>query len=224
MPGAGLDHAAGGSESVREWIRARVAADAPMREAAQQRTAGPSGDEDAGLSTDVVLVLTREHNKVRALAKQLSTIPGHSKGGTAEDESRRKAIVDMITVRLSRHEAAEEEFLWPAVRKALPDGGEWADGALKQEQEGKQTLAALGRLTAGSDEFDSLAERLVAQLRKHVAYEYQMFARLREAMPDAGREELGRRILAARNRGPTRPHKRAPQRPAAQSRPGGGDR
>jgi Hemerythrin HHE cation binding domain len=204
-----------GSESVKQWIRARIAADAPMRAAAQRRTAEPSeeGGEDA--STDVLMVLTRDHNSVRALLQQLSAIPGHKKGGTAEDISQRKSIVDMITVRLSRHEAAEEELFWPKVRKALPDGDQWADGALAQEQEGKETLTTLGKLEPDTDEFDSLVEQLEAQCRKHVAYEYQVFPRLREAMPDAEREKLGQKILAARKRAPTRPRKRAPQKPAA---------
>jgi len=194
-----------GSESVQQWIRARVAADAPMRKAAEQRTAEPSDDESEDISTDVLMVLTREHNKVRVLLKQLSAIPGHKKGGTAEDESERKSIVDMITVRLSRHEAAEEELFWPAVRKALPDGDQWADGAQEQEQEGKETLTALGELAPDTDEFDSLVEQLEAQCREHVAYEYQVFLRLREAMPDDEREELGQEIVAAQKRAPTRP-------------------
>ena len=194
-----------GSESVQEWIRSRVAADAPMRKAAEQRTAEPSDDEPEDTSTDVLMVLTREHNKMRVLLKQLSAIPGHKKGGTAEDESERKSIVDMITVRLSRHEAAEEELLWPAVRQALPDGDQWADGALKQEQEGTETLTALGELAPDTDEFDSLVEQLEAQCREHVAFEYQVFLRLREAMSDDEREKLGQEIVAAQKRAPARP-------------------
>jgi iron-sulfur cluster repair protein YtfE (RIC family) len=201
------------SEAVQQWIRDRVAADAQMREAAQQRTAEPSGDEDSDSSTDVVMVLTREHNKVRALLKQLSAIPGHKQGGTAEDLSQRKSIVDMITVRLSQHEAAEEELLWPAVRKALPDGHEWADGALEQEQEGKETLTALGKLEPDTDEFDSLVEQLEAQCRKHVAYEYQVFLRLRDAMPGDQREKLGKKVQRASKHAPTRPHRHAPSEP-----------
>jgi hemerythrin HHE cation binding domain-containing protein len=198
-----------GRESVKQWIRARVAADAPMRKAAEQRSAEPSvtGEE---LSTDVLDVLGRDHNMVRALAKQLAAIPSHATGGTPEDESQRKSIVDMITVRLSRHEAAEQELLWPTVRRVLRDGEEWANGALAQEQEGKDTLTALGKLEPDTDEFDSLVEQLVAQLRKHVAYEAEVFRLLREAMPGEDREKLGKRVLKAEKRAPTRPHPHAP--------------
>ena len=206
------DPAAG--QPVRAWIRDMVAADTAMHKAAEQRAAEPSGDQDDDVSTDVVMVLTRQHNQIRALLKQLSAIPGHKQGGTAGDLSQRKSIVDKITVRLSQHEAAEEELLWPRVRKALPDGDRWADGAQAQEQEGKQTLTALGKLEPDTDEFDSLVEQLEAQCRKHVAYEYQVFLLLREAMPHEAREKLGQRILTAQNRGPRR---RAAHKPTPES-------
>lgn len=204
-----------GSDLVRQWIQSRVAADGPMREAAARRTTDPGtpGSDDAGM--DALMVLTRQHNQVNALVKQLSAIPGHAKGGTGEDLSQRKSIVDLITVYLSGHEAAEEAYLWPAVREVLPDGDRWAEGALAQEAEGKDTLTALGKLDPGTDEFDSLAAQLVAQLRKHVAYEEQVFHRLRAAMPDREREKLGRKLFAAARRGPTRPHPHAPAKPAA---------
>ncbi len=211
------------SQRVRDWMAARAAADRPMQEAAARRTAepGPAKAEDPenpeaqGFSRDLTMVLTRQHNQVRALLQQLQALPGHKTGGTAEDLAARKSIVGMITVRLDRHEMAEERYLWPAVRKAIEDGDDLADQALSQEREGTQTLARLGTLEPDTDEFDEGVERLVAQLRKHVAYEGQVFTRLREAVPDSERERLGRKIEAAAKRGPTRTHRRVPSKPAA---------
>lgn len=208
-----------GSERVRQWIQSRVAADGPMREAAARRTAEPRrpGGDDAGM--DALMVLTRQHNQVSALVKQLAAIPGHSKGGTGEDLSQRKSIVDLITMHLTGHEAAEEMYFWPAVREVLPDGDRWAEGALAQEAESRDTLTALGTLDPGTGEFDALAARLTAQLRKHVAYEEQVFHRLRTAMPDQEREELGRKLFAAAKREPAAPPDKArdlmENRPAA---------
>jgi hypothetical protein len=184
-------------ELVREWIAARVAADAQMRAAAQRHTARPAPPTDPESSHDAAVVLTRQHNQIRALLAELQALPGHRDGGSGQDLSKRRSIVDMIAARLSRHEAAEEEHLWPAVRAALPDGGRWADGALTQEQEGIQTLTALGKLDPGTDDFDDHVERLDSQLRKHVAYEDRVFLLLREAMPDGDREQLGRRLETA---------------------------
>ncbi len=215
------------SQPVLEWMAGRVAADRPMREAAAQRTAEPEPPpaEDPGnpeadqFSRDLTMVLTRQHNQARALLQQLQALPSHKTGGTAEDLAARKSIVDMITVRLTRHETAEQQYLWPTVRKALDDGDVLADEALGQEKEGTDTLARLGQLEPDSDEFDEGVEQLVAQLRKHVAYEGQVFARLREAVPDSERERLGRKIETTAGKGPTRPHRRAPTKPAASNRP-----
>ncbi len=202
-----------GSKTVRDWIAARVAADEQMRTAAAQRTAEPGKPEAPDVSQDITDVLTRQHNQVEALQKQLAALPGHRKGGTAADLAKRKSIVDLMTARLASHEAAEEAHLWPAVRAALPDGDRWADGALQQEQEGNETLAALAPLDPDGDEFDDLVEQLISQLRKHVAYEARVFVLLREAMPADEREKLGKKVASAARRGPARPRRSAPRKP-----------
>ena len=190
------------SQLVLDWIAGRVAADRAMREAAARRTAepeppqaeDPENPEADEFSRDLTMVLTRQHNQVRALLQQLQALPSHKTGGTAADLSARKSIVDMITDRLARHEAAEQQYLWPTVRKPLDDGDALAGQALSQEQEGTGTLARLGQLEPDTDEFDEGVEQLVAELRKHVAYEGQVFSLLKDAVPDSERERLGRKI------------------------------
>ena len=203
-----------GSKTVRDWIAARVAADEQLRTAAAERTAEPGKPEAPDVSRDITDVLTRQHNQVEALQKQLAALPGHRKGGTPADLAKRKSIVDLMTARLTAHETAEETHLWPAVRAALPDGDRWADGALQQEQEGNETLAALAPLDPDTDEFDDLVEQLVSQLRKHVAYEARVFVLLRGAMPADERAKLGKKAASAVRRGPKRPHS-APRKPGA---------
>ena len=202
-------------ESVRSWMAARVAADGQLQAAHQARTAEPPEIDDPDDTEDAITVLGRQHNQVKVLLKQLQALPSHTTGGTPEQMSARKSIVDMITARLSEHETIEEEHFWPAVRDVLPDGDDLADGALQQEQEGKDTLTELGRLDPDRREFDELVEQLVLQLRKHVAYEEKVFLQMREAMEPEDLENLGHKLLSARKRAPTRPHRRAPKRPGA---------
>jgi hypothetical protein len=204
-----------GKESVRAWMASRAAADEQMRAARRQHTAEPPAIEDPDDTHDAVTVLGRQHNQVKVLLKQLEALPSHTTGGTPEQMSARKSIVDMITVRLSEHETIEEEHFWPAVRDALPDGDELADGALQQEQEGKETLTELGRLEPDSREFDELVEQLVLELRKHVAYEEKVFLQIREAVEPGDLDKLGQKMLSAKKRAPTRPHRHAPKRPGA---------
>jgi hemerythrin-like domain-containing protein len=191
-------------ESVRSWIKARVAADDQMRTAARQRTAEPPEIEDPDDVHDAITVLGRQHSQVRYLLKQLQALPSHTTGGSPEHMSARKSIVDMITVRLSEHETIEEEHFWPAVRKALPDGDQYADSALEQEQEGKDTLTELGRLDPDSREFDEHVEQFVLQVRKHVAFEEQVFLKMRESMQEKDLDRLGEKLLSAMKTAPTR--------------------
>jgi len=192
-------------ETVLSWIKRRVSADAQMQAAAQQRDAEPGEIVDPDNDHDALVVLTRDHNQVKALQQQLETLPSH--------RSQRKSIVDMITVKLSEHEAVEEQYFWPAVREAMPDGDRWADEAIEQEQQGKDTLTALGKLEPDTDEFEELVEKLVLLLRKHVAYEEKLFLELKSAMPDEARRELGDKLLAAKKLAPTRPHPHTPASP-----------
>jgi Hemerythrin HHE cation binding domain len=192
-------------ETVLSWIKRRVSADAQMQAAAQQRDAEPGEIVDPDNDHDALVVLTRDHNQVKALQQQLETLPSH--------RSQRKSIVDMITVKLSEHEAVEEQYFWPAVRKAMPDGDRWADEAIEQEKQGKDTLTALGKLEPDTDEFEELVEKLVLLLRKHVAYEEKLFLELKSAMPDEARRELGDKLLAAKKLAPTRPHPHTPASP-----------
>ncbi|HZU80968.1 MAG TPA: hemerythrin domain-containing protein [Acidimicrobiales bacterium] len=202
-----------GKDQVREWIRSMAARDVPMREAADRRDAEPEEPREPE-DTDVLTVLRRAHNQVDALLQQLEAIPGGKKGGSAVHRSRRASIVDMMTVRLSSHEAVEERMLWPKVRELLPDGDMWADRGLEQEQEGKDTLAALGGCSPHEERFDDLVEQLSAALRKHVALEDLVFLKLDDVMEDErARQKLGKRMASAERRGPTRPHPHAPSRP-----------
>lgn len=204
-------------DEVAAWLKARVAADAQMRAALRARTAEPPAidPELEKDSHDAITVLGRQHNQVNYLLKELQALPGHTTGGSAEQMSARKSIVDMITLRLSEHEAIEEKHFWPTVRKVLRDGDHYADQALKQEQEGKDTLTELGRREPDSREFDELVEQFVAEVRKHVAFEGQVFLKVREEMPQDDLDRLGEKLLAAMKTAPARPRKHAPKQSSA---------
>lgn len=185
-------------ESVAAWLKARVGADEQMRAALRARTAEPPEPEaPEDDRPDAITVLGRQHNQVNYLLKELQALPSHTTGASAEQMAARKSIVDVITVRLSQHETIEEKHFWPAVRKALPDGGRYADEALQQEQEGKDTLTELGRLDPDSREFDEHVEQFVAEVRKHVAFEELVFLKMREALAEEDLDRLGAKLLSA---------------------------
>jgi hypothetical protein len=95
---------------VHEWLRRRAQADPQMAAAVRARTATPPPVRNEE-NTDVLTVLTRQHDQVTALVKQLDTIPDRSTGGTPAQASERESIVDMISRMLAAHETSEEEHL-----------------------------------------------------------------------------------------------------------------
>jgi Hemerythrin HHE cation binding domain len=198
---------------ILEWIKQRAHSDPQMLAAAAARDAEPGEPIVPEGATDIADVLTRDHDRVTALLEQLSAVPGHKQGGSRAQIERRESIVDMVSRELSGHEAVEQELLWPAVRRALPDGDSWAEQALEQEQEGKDTLTALGKADPDSDEFDELVEELVLRCRKHVAFEDRLLLALKQAMPEDDRKKLGARFDTAKKTAPTRPHPHAPKKP-----------
>lgn len=194
------------NESTLEWVRARAAADAPLRAAARARTAEPPPPQNAEQSGDVVDLLGRDHNQVKYLQEQLEAIPKD----TEEHLQQCVSIIDMMRIRLSQHETAEEEHFWPAIREHLPDGDQLADQALEQEQHGKDLLQALEGMAGNDERFAGLLEDLTSALRKHVAFEDYVFLEAKVHIPDEKRDELGHKIEQAKLHAPTRPHPHGP--------------
>ncbi|MFF3905671.1 hemerythrin domain-containing protein [Streptomyces sp. NPDC001848] len=186
-----------GKEAVRRWVKDRAAADRQMRRAAEQRDPRPEGERAPGDVHELTTVLTRDHDRVTALLKQVQALPGAKKGGSTAQRSRRGSLVGLIADALESHEPAEQRHLWPAVRDALDDGDQLADQGLQQEREGAATLTALSEASPDTEEFDDLVEQLVARLRRHVAFEDAVFARLRENLPEEDRERLGSGVVRA---------------------------
>jgi hypothetical protein len=185
---------------IRCWMRERTARDEAMQQAEARHDPSPPEPQDPDDQHDAITVLGRDHNQVNVLQKQLAALPGHRRGGSPAQMDTRKLIVDMITERVSRHVAAEGQHLWPAVRRVLPDGDGLADGMRVKDEQGRQTLDALRRLGPDTDEFDELVERLIAQLRQHVAYQAPVFLRLKQAVSGADLTALGERLRAAKAR------------------------
>lgn len=199
---------------VHEWVKRRAAADLPMQRAAAARDAAP-GEVEEPEETDIGTVLSRDHDQVMALMKQLKTVPGVTAGGSPTHLSRRKSIADMVSLALSKHEAAEQEEFWPAVRDLFPRGQAVVDLALSQEQEGKDLLHRLGELEPSDEEFDQVVVALDKAARKHVALEDQVLMTIRETVAEDVRRQLGSKLREARAHAPTRPHPHAPKEPAA---------
>ncbi|MBZ4320533.1 hemerythrin domain-containing protein [Streptomyces huiliensis] len=140
--------------------------------------------------TDLVRELTAEHRAVDALFDAVrATPPG---------DPRRGRLAAEAAARLARHGAAEERYLYPAVRRYLPDGAAWAE-RLADRSRLDGVLRDLDGRAPGDPAFTGLLVALVEEATAHaLEHEQRLFPRLTAACPPDVLRDLGERVRAAR--------------------------
>ncbi|MGI5405056.1 hemerythrin domain-containing protein [Streptomyces sp. CA-135486] len=159
-----------------------------------------------GHGGDVINELTTDHREVDDLFQQIE----QAMPGSAE----RKQLADQLTIELVRHSVAEEEYLYPAVRKHLQEGDALADKEIADHARVEELLKDLEGLNADDPEFNHVIVKLRTEVQAHVRdEEHNLFVQLRDACTPGDLERLGDKIRTAKKLAPTRPHPSAPSTP-----------
>jgi hemerythrin superfamily protein len=138
----------------------------------------------ADQNQDAITLLTADHAKVKKLFKEFVDLK--EEDGSAEDKS---ALVTLICNELKVHTAIEEEIFYPAVRKAIDDGG-LMDEALVEHAGAKELIAQLQDMSPDDELYDAKVTVLGEQIQHHVKEEEgEMFPKARKAKVDS--EALG---------------------------------
>jgi hemerythrin superfamily protein len=154
--------------------------------------------------TDVITFLTEQHREVEDMFAQLKDMDG------ATDEKAQRLAEQVVTF-LVKHSVAEEIYLYPAVRKALPDGDNLADHELSEHDKAEQTMKQLEKFTPEQAQFWPTVQQLISEIRHHVSEEENnLFPKLRAACSEQELQDLGRKVQQAEKVAPTRPHPSAP--------------
>lgn len=166
---------------------------------------------------DALTFLRSEHESVLGMVESLERGRGLSEAELQD----RGHLATSLVIAASQHEAVEEQFFWPAVRRALPDGDELADRALAQEDAGKQLLQRIESAKAGSREFEQALTEFIGAIREHIEFEQnEVWPAFGSAQPPAEQKELGEKMAAAKKTAPTRPHPATPSTSGAQKSAG----
>lgn len=164
--------------------------------------------------TDVFTVLSTDHADVKTMLDVLGGTPGHAAGASEAVLTARKGVAEQLVIASSGHEAAEEQYFWPAVRDRLPDGDALADEAIAQESQAKEVLARLDKLNAADAEFDQLIAEYTPAALAHIEFEEtRVWPGMRQALSAEESSDLGDKIAAAKEKAPTRPHPKTPASP-----------
>lgn len=146
---------------------------------------------------DVVDLLTADHREVQVLFE------GYRANA---DPGQRRLLVERITVEIVRHSVAEEQYLYPTVRRALPDGDEVAEREIEELSEAERILGDLEDLDPADRRFDSLVRELYDVVSMHIRGEEDViFPELRERLTEEERMALGLRVGEAKAATPDPP-------------------
>ncbi|MEU5716079.1 hemerythrin domain-containing protein [Streptomyces sp. NPDC020403] len=161
-----------------------------------------------GHGGNVISELTADHREVDSLFARIEEQP--------VGDERRRELADELTVELVRHAVAEEQYLYPAVRRYVDDGDDMADKEIEDHAAVERLLKDLEGRAADEPAFDDLVAKLRYQVTAHVRDEEdRLFPLLAAACSPAALDELGDRIRKAKKTAPTRPHPSAPDTPPA---------
>lgn len=151
-------------------------------------------------------VIEGEHRQLAELCAELTD--------ASVPVDRRRTVADVVTATLSRHLSAEEQYLYPAVRAAVPDGDLLADREIAEDHAILVTLRQLAGTGGDDTEFERLVAAVSIQVHRHAGSAAEDLLPLLEQM--ASTEELvrlGNRVETAEEAAPTRPHPGTPATP-----------
>ncbi|MGW3042008.1 hemerythrin domain-containing protein [Kitasatospora sp. NPDC001159] len=125
-------------------------------------------------------------------------------------------MVDEVTIELVRHSVAEEQYLYPAVRKHIQDGDRLADKEIADHGRIEKILKQLEKTDTDDAQMSPLLQQLMNEIAAHVQdEENNLFPMLRRACTPQQLDDLGDKIRRAKSMAPTRPHPSAPSTPTA---------
>jgi Hemerythrin HHE cation binding domain len=138
---------------------------------------------------DLLEILTHDQHELMDMFGELTA---------ARDARERRRILDDVTVVFAWYSAVEETHLYPAVRRALPDGDRIADKGMSDNAEAERLLTELHEASEGDQAVEPLARRLIGEMNEHMCEETDaLFPRLAARVGRDDLRRLGAQVEAA---------------------------
>ncbi len=156
------------------------------------------------MSNDAIVLLKEDHKRIRKLFKEFQQ--------AGEDAKAKKGkLVDQIIEELTVHTYLENEVMYPAVRKALPDLEDDVLESYEEHHVADVLVMELYTMSPDDERFDAKTTVLIESVTHHIEEEEQdWFPKVREGLGRKQLQELGASMLKLREDAP-----RKPSRPGA---------
>lgn len=152
--------------------------------------------------SDVVSILITDHREMMDLIDQIeqSTDPGQ-----------RRDLADALIAEVMRHAVAEEMYVYPAIKKHIPNGTDEVEHDKEEHDEIVQVMKQLEDADASEPAFMQRVQQLKEKLDHHANdEESDQFPKLRSHVPAFDLIDMGEKVVNAKKLAPTRPHPSAP--------------
>ena len=155
------------------------------------------------MSHDAIVILREDHQEVRALFREFES--------SRTTKARKGAIVTKVIELLTAHTYIENEVMYPAVRRLLPDLEEDILESYEEHHVADVLVMELSTLKPGDERFEAKTTVLIENVRHHMdEEETDWFPKVREGLGRTQLRELGEQLLEAKQRAP-----RSPAQPTA---------
>jgi hypothetical protein len=155
---------------------------------------------------DVVDLLSADHREFDRIFTELEGLRGRSEPDAL---TRKRELVDEVTIGLVKHSVAEETQVYPRVEKQV-DKGE-AEHSKEEHAEAEETMKRLERMDPDDPGFDGAVEELIREIRHHVEHEEgRMFVELRASFSRDELVDMAQKVEAVKKIAPTRAHPMTP--------------
>ena len=156
------------------------------------------------MSTDAIVMLKEDHKRVRRLFKEFQQAGENAK-------ARKGKLVEQMIEELTVHTYLENEVMYPAVRKALPDLEDDVLESYEEHHVADVLVMELFAMTPDDERFEAKTTVLIENVTHHIEEEEQdWFPKVRDGMGRKDLQELGAQMLKLREDAP-----RTPSQPGA---------
>ena len=161
---------------------------------------------------DFIEVLIQDHREAEQIFDEIERLSAEGFGTGTLGMARE--LTDQVITELIKHSVAEEEYLYPRVRKELPNGDEIAEMEIMEHAQAEETMKQLDGMSPSNLDYLTTVRKLAGQIREHAGKEEaDLFPALGGVLDQEERLKLGAQIEKAKAMAPTHPHPSAPDRP-----------
>lgn len=154
---------------------------------------------------DVIELLEHDHREVEEMFAQFER---------ASDAKDKEALRDKIIIELVRHAEAEEQAVYPTIRKVIDNGDQIVEHEIDEHSQAERIMKELDRMKSDDPQFGVLMQQLMAAIKQHVQEEEsEVFPQFRDKVDASELETLGKTVKALKKVLPTHPHPMAPDHP-----------